>query len=77
MKKVLYVGMDVHKESISIACGAEGEDIRHYGTISNHFGALDSVVRKLVSTGQIPYFVYEAGPGGYTIYRHLRDNGLA
>jgi transposase len=33
-------------------------------------------VRKLVSTGQIPYFVYEAGPGGYTIYRHLRDNGL-
>jgi transposase len=77
MKKILYVGMDVHKESISIACGAEGEDIRHYGTIPNHFAALDSVVRKLVATGHIPYFVYEAGPGGYTIYRHLRDNDLA
>jgi transposase len=77
MKKILYVGMDVHKETISIACATEGEDIRHYGTIPNHFAALDSVARKLVGTGQIPYFVYEAGPGGYTIYRHLRDNGLA
>jgi transposase len=76
MKKILYVGMDVHKESIAIACGAEGEEIRHYGVIPNHFEALNSVVRKLVSTGQIPYFVYEAGSGGYTIYRHLRDNGL-
>ena len=77
MKKILYVGMDVHKESISIACVAEGEDIRHYGTIPNHLTALDSIARKLAGTGKIPYFVYEAGPGGYTIYRHLRDNGLA
>jgi transposase len=77
MKKVLYVGMDVHKKTISIACAAEGEDIRHYGTIPNHFAALDAVVRKLVSTGQAPYFVYEAGPGGYTIYRHLHSNGLS
>jgi transposase len=77
MKKVLYVGMDVHKESISIACASEGEEVRHYGTIPNHLTALDSIARKLVGTGQIPYFVYEAGPGGYTIYRHLRDNGLA
>jgi hypothetical protein len=77
MKKILYVGMDVHKESIAIACGAEGEEIRYYGTISNHFAALDTVARKLVSSGHIPCFVYEAGPGGYTIYRHLCDNGLA
>jgi transposase len=76
MKKILYVGMDVHKESIAIACGAEGEEIRYYGTIPNYLASLDIVVRKLVSTGHIPYFVYEAGPGGYTIYRHLRDNGL-
>jgi transposase len=76
MKTILYVGMDVHKESISIACAAEGEDIRQYGTISNNLAVLDSIVRKLVGTGQIPYFVYEAGPGGYTLYRHLRDKGL-
>jgi transposase len=37
--------------------------------------ALDSVVRKLVGAGVVPRFVYEAGPGGYTIYRHLREAG--
>jgi transposase len=77
MKKILYVGMDVHKENIAIASTAQGEEIRHYGTIPNHLTALDAVVRKLTGTGQIPYFVYEAGPGGYTIYRHLRDKGLS
>ena len=33
MKKLLYVGMDVHKESIVIACAGEGEDVRVLGTI--------------------------------------------
>jgi transposase len=77
MKKILYVGMDVHKETISIACGAEGEEIRQFGTIPNNSAALDSLVRKLVGTGKIPYFVYEAGAGGYTIFRHLKRRGLA
>jgi hypothetical protein len=36
MKKILYVGLDVHKETISIACGSEREDIRHFGTIPNN-----------------------------------------
>jgi hypothetical protein len=36
-EKILYAGMDVHKENISIACTAEGEEVRHYGTIPNHF----------------------------------------
>jgi hypothetical protein len=40
MKKILYVGMDVHKENISTACAAEGEEVRHYGTMPNHLAAL-------------------------------------
>ncbi|MDR2801373.1 MAG: hypothetical protein LBB52_08980 [Desulfovibrio sp.] len=27
MKKILYVGLDVHKRNTSIACGSEGEDM--------------------------------------------------
>jgi hypothetical protein len=61
---ILYVGMDVHKESISIACTAESEDIRHYEATPNYFAVLDSVIRKLVGSGHIPLFVYDAGPGG-------------
>jgi hypothetical protein len=32
MKKILYVGMDVHKNSIDIALAEEGTaEVRHYG----------------------------------------------
>jgi transposase len=65
MRNLLYVGMDVHKETITIACASEGEDIRVAGTIANTAAALDAMVRKLVSGGKRPMFVYEAGPGGY------------
>ncbi len=77
MKKLLYVGMDVHKESIVMACGGEGEEIRVLGTIPNTSAALDAAIRKMVSTGRRPTFVYEAGPSGYVIYRHLHAQGYA
>jgi transposase len=34
------------------------------------------MVRKLVSGGKHLTFVYEAGPGGYVIYRRLREKGF-
>jgi transposase len=37
---------------------------------------LDKVVRKLVSKGSRLHFVYEAGPCGYQIYRHLTSQGF-
>lgn len=77
MKSLLYVGMDVHKETIVIACAGEGEDVRVIGTIPNTNAALDAAIRKLVSTGKQPIFVYEAGPCGYVIYRHLHAQGHA
>lgn len=76
MKKILYVGLDVHKESISVAVAAnDEEEVRFLVTIPNHFTALESLIRKITSTGAIPCFVYEAGPGGYTIYRCIRELG--
>lgn len=85
MKKILYVGMDVHKESITIATGwgldlRTGhipEEVRLVGTIPNTIAAVDNAIRKLVGTGAVPLFVYEAGPGGYSLYRHLRANGFS
>ena len=47
-----------------------------YGTIKNTIEALDKVVRKLVSTGGQPKFVYEAGPCGFVLHRHLKGNGF-
>ena len=68
-----FVGLDVHQKSITIAIADDGPDgeVRLYGTIRNIRGAIDKVIRKLVSTGAELQFVYEAGPCGFAIYRHL------
>ncbi len=73
-----YVGMNVHKNSIEIAIAEEGRtgEIRSYGRIDGSLSALDKAVRKLVSKGKNLYFVYEAGPCGYDVYRHLIFQGF-
>jgi len=78
MNSVKFIGMDVHKNSITIAisdadrCGQP----RIYGAINNDLDALDKFCRKMVSTTKQLYFVYEAGPCGYGIYRHLTSKGF-
>ena len=77
-KNSMHVGLDVHKDSIEIAladAGREGE-VRRFGQVGGDMAALDKAVRKLQSTDRKLQFVYEAGPCGYTIYRHLTSQGL-
>jgi len=79
MKKTIkYVGLDVHKDSITIAVADEGREgeVRVYGKISNDFNQIDKVMRKLISQNGQLQCVYEAGPCGYPVYRHLTGQGI-
>jgi transposase len=77
-KTIMYVGLDVHKNSIDVALAESGREseVRYYGTIGGDMTALNKVVRKLVSQGKPLRFAYEAGPCGYEIYRHLTQQGF-
>ena len=78
---IMHIGMDVDKEHISIAIadGGRDEEVLDYGRIDSDLGSIDKLIRKLQSKqkkGKKLRFVYEAGPCGYTIYRHLRNKGI-
>jgi transposase len=74
----LYVGLDVHKESIAVAYAPEerGAEPVFLGTIGTRQGDIDTLVRKLQSKARHLLFVYEAGPCGYWLYRYLTKKHL-
>ena len=77
-KIVKYIGLDVHKNSITIAIAEDGRqrDVNFYGVINNDMNQLHKFLRKQISQGAEPRCVYEAGPCGYNIYRSLSKKGI-
>jgi transposase len=73
---IRYVGLDVHKDSIKIAVAEEGrEPARFYASIPGENSKLISRIRKLGPDNCLRC-CYEAGPGGYTVYRALTAAGI-
>jgi transposase len=77
--KTIYVGLDVHKESIAVAYAPDdrGAEVVSLGTIGPRQCDIDKLIRQLQSKGATLVFVYEAGPCGYWLYRYLTRKGLA
>ena len=76
-KRSMFVGMDVHQESIDVSLAEEGRDgeVRHYGVIPGDLEAVAKVVRALRAPNRRLRFVYEAGPCGFGIHRYLTAQG--
>ena len=71
--RTLYVGMDVHKESIAVASVANDHDaeVMSLGTFGTRQCDIDTLMRKLPSKATHLGFVYAAGPCGSWLYRYL------
>lgn len=71
----VYVGLDVHKNSIAIGAANAGREAgRVIGTIAHDLGKL---LKQLAKLGQPQglHVVYEAGPTGYGLQRELSKRG--
>ena len=76
MHKVIYVGLDVHKETIMISALRES-DTFPFTTIQkrNNNAVLKKYFLKLKEQGEL-YCCYEAGFSGFTMYRFLKELGI-
>ena len=76
-KKVHYLGLDVHKETIAVSIAPQDStEVRRYGIIGGTLDAVDKLLKKLGGEGIELRVVYEAGPCGFVLCRHLRSKGL-
>jgi transposase len=71
----VFIGLDVHKDSIWAASAVGGSEVAELGQIPNTAAAVDRLVRRLEAKGAVLHFVYEAGPCGYDLYRQLLLRG--
>src|SRR5580698_8220417 len=71
-----FVGMDVHKATISISVAEDGRSgpVRFIGVIPNTPEAVHKMAKQLTRHGELD-FCYEAGGCGYGIYRQLTTLG--
>ena len=73
---IRYVGLDVHNDSIKIAVAEEGrEPAKFLASIPGENSKLIRQMNKLGPSRSVRSY-YEAGPGGYTVYRAFTAVGI-
>lgn len=75
--RTLFIGMDVHKDTIAVAYVAQdhGAEVTCLGTLGTRHCDIDHLVRKRQAKATPLIFVYEAGPCGSWLYRYVTQKG--
>jgi transposase len=63
MKKVRFIGLDVHADTIAVAVAEPGGDVRSLGVIPNRPESVRKLMKKLGPSASLRV-CYEAGPNG-------------
>ena len=73
----LFVGLDVHREFISVAYATDDRntDIIYLGPVGTRQSDIDKLTRQLKLKASRLVLAYEAGPSGYGLYRYLLSKG--
>jgi transposase len=74
-KKVRFLGLDVHAETIAVAVAEQDGEVRDLGVIPNRGESVRKLIRKLGPSEQLRA-CYEAGPTGYVLYWQLTELGV-
>lgn len=72
----LYVGFDVHMDSITVAYALDTGEVEHLGKIGTSTADIDRLCKRLQGKARDIRIVYEAGPCGYDLYRQLAGKGF-
>ena len=64
MEHTRFIGLDIHKERISVAVAQSGRSgaVEYLGEIINEPGAISKLCDRLRRPGKLLVFCYEAGP---------------
>jgi transposase len=73
MEHTRFIGLDIHKQRISIAVAESGRagSVEYLGEIANDPDAIGKLCERLGRSGKPLAFCYEAGPCGYGVHRQL------
>ena len=75
MKKVRFLGLDVHADTIAVAIAEPDGEVRSLGIIPNREESIRRLVKKLGPPERLQA-CYEAGPTGYVVYWQLTSLGV-
>jgi len=71
-----YIGLDVHRATITVAIAEHDHAPTTYGTIANDPNAVHKLMKRLGGADVCLHVVYEAGPTGYVLHRQLTSLGI-